>query len=566
MNRIRSQKTIDYIRGTTMSRHNEYLKKILGFNLSLMITLTAIVPNSIAIASASALEGTGLSTEYTEPTPEPTITPETTITQVPTITLEPTVTPTPEPSALPAIPTPTPTPELSQIPEATITPSPALTSTPVPTKSPFRSKTLELMSKYDYISKGETGISKKKVPVKTLQKEVKAYGTLYGTGMPYEEYKQAMGQTWVDATEYDKKPVNITVDITKTMNYDNYVSTLKKLSRYEGVYIYKIGKSTEGRDLYAIEIDMASNKDKDVFMLTGQIHAREFAGGTFIVKEFVDLVQKAQTDKKTMELLKSNKFVAIPIINVDGREALITAQNKWSTGGGQLLKAYTNGTDGGRNFPGLQWGQVTYGSSLKRIIEKKPSYANFPGAYAGSNSETKAVMKWMYHYVVVEQATYYLDLHQQGSIIYAGKSWQTKQQEQNSKDLRTNVLSVINKGITSRKYTRVYEGTSYGMQGQGSSLTDYAVTLAIGAKFSPAYGFSAFTDGKKEYMLMQIRDLDKKTIKVRESNKNFAALTLEIGYGEKYLGNSSSTRRLLANEYNYFNFGKLLEALPKMVK
>ena len=65
---------------------------------------------------------------------------------------------------------------------------------------------------------------------------------------------------------------------------------------------------------------------------------------------------------------------------------------------------------------------------------------------------------------------------------------------------------------------------------------------------------------------MQIKDLDKNTIKVKEANKNFAAVTMEIGYGRGYLGNSSATRKLLANEYNYFNFGKLLESLPKMFK
>jgi hypothetical protein len=309
-----------------------------------------------------------------------------------------------------------------------------------------------------------------------------------------------------------------------------------------------------------------SDYDKNVIMLTGQIHAREFGGGTFLVKEFVDLVQKAQTDKAAMELLKRNKFVAVPIINVDGREAIINSASKWSVKNGGLWKAYTNGTDGGRNFPGLQWGQVLKGMRYKSTIALKPGYANYPGPYAGSNSETKALMKFLYHYTVVEQADIYLDLHDQGSIIYAGKTWQTQAQMQRSKDLRTNVMNIINKGITRRKYSRVYEGSLYGMQGEGSSLTDYAASLAVGAKFSPAYGFSAFTDGYKEYILMQVKDLDTSKIKFPAANENFAALTIEIGYGESYLGNSAYTRKLLANEYNYYNYGKLLENLPSMIK
>jgi hypothetical protein len=361
-----------------------------------------------------------------------------------------------------------------------------------------------------------------------------------------------------------KKPCKISVNLTDSMNYATYVSILKKLSRYDGVYLYKIGKSTEGRDLYAIEIDMKSNLKKNVFMMTGQVHAREFAGGTFIVKEFVDLVQKAQTDKKTMEMLKRNKFVAVPIINVDGREALIRETSKWIRNG-ELWKAYTNGTEGNRNFPGLQWGEIENGSHLYWIIESKPTYANYPGKYAGSNNETKALMKWIYHYTVVEKASFFIDLHQQGSIIYAGKRWQTKQQEQKSLDFRTDLLTLINKGSTRRKYTRAYDTSNYGLQGEGSSITDYAASLAVGAKFSPAYGFLAFNDGKKEYILLQIKDLDKKLIQVKPANNNLAVATIEIGYSNSALGNSYTARRLMTSEYKNYNFDKLLETLPKLL-
>jgi len=477
-----------------------------------------------------------------------------TVTPTPTITE--TVTPTPEPTI-------TPSPELTVTP----TPEPTPTPTPEPTKEPekFVPETLKLMEEYDYVGKSVTGLSNKKVSVKTLQNNVKSFGKLYGTGMSWKEYKEAMSYQWEDATEYIKKPSKTPVDLTKSMNYDTYVKTLKMLSRYDGVYLYKIGKSTEGRDLYAIEIDVDSENDKNVFMLTGQVHAREFAGGTYIVKQFVDLVQKAQTDKKTMDLLKNNKFVAVPIINVDGREALISEPSSWTTKSGELWKAYINGSDGNRNFPGLQWGQVISGKHLKWIIERKPTYANYPGSHAGSNSETRALMKWIYHYSIVEQASFYLDMHQQGSIIYAGKCWQTKQQERISLNLRTDVLSLINRGTTRRKYSRVYDDTSYGLQGEGSSLTDYAVSLAVGAKYSPAYGFSTFTDENREYILMEIKDLDKKLVKVKTANKNLGVITVEIGYGKSYLGNSSNTRRLIANEYKNFNFDKLLEGLPKML-
>lgn len=554
--------------------------------LTLMVITLTVLQNSAftkgsAIAKAQILLNTSEQTqitqegnsdlltdtpEQTEPTTipgpntstEPNTSPEPNTSSEPNTSPEPSITPEPTASPDPSV---TPTPTVKPEPSPTVTPTPS--PTPIPK---FIPDTLKTMMNYDYVGKSVTGISTKKVSVKTLQESVKAYGKLYGTGMPYQEYKDAMSFLWEDATEYRKKTSKINIDIAKTMKYDSYVKALKMLSRYEGVYLYKIGKSTEGRDLYAIEIDVKSDRDKEVIMLTGQVHAREFAGGTYIVKQFADLIQKAQTDKKTMELLKNNKFVAVPIINVDGREALINNSWKWTTRSGQLWKAYTNGVEGNRNFPGLQWGQVSKGSSLKSIIESKPTYANYPGKYAGSNKETKAMMKWFYHYIVLEQASAYLDLHQQGSIVYAGKGWQTKRQEQNSLDLRTKFFSLINKGNSRRTYTRVYDGTSYGLQGQGSSLTDYASTLAVGAKFSPAFGFHAFTDGNKEYMLLQIKDLDLKKIKVKEANRNLGVLTVEIGYGESYLGNSTYTRKLLAQEYTKYHFDRLLEALPGMIR
>jgi len=539
-------------------------KKKLRIYLSLVITIATIFPGSTSTVKASQVTATTTTENAADQTPgvTPTQTPDQ---QVPTDI--PTTAPD-QSSITPTPPVPTTDPSTQPTTSPTITPSavPTIIPTPQPTPTPFRSKTLQRMSAYDYVGMSVTGISNQKDTLSNLQKNVKTFGTLYGTGMPYEEYKSAMSYQWKDVTEYDKKPIKINADLKQTMNYSTYASILKKLSRYPGVYLYQIGTTTEGRAMYAVEVDVNSSYSKNVIMLTGQIHAREFGGGTILVKELVDLVQKAQTDKNTMELLKKNKFVAVPIVNIDGREALINAASKWTTQSGGLWKAYTNGTDGGRNFPGLQWGQVAKGAVYKSIIASKPGYGNYPGAYAGSNNETKAMMKWLYQYTVVEKAALYIDMHQQGSIIYAGKTWQTKADEQKSKDLRTDVMNLLNKGITVRKYTRVYDGSLYGLQGEGSSLTDYAVSLATGAKFSPAYGFSAFADGKKEYILMQVKDLDTSRIKVKEANQKLAAITVEIGYGDKYLGNSAYARRLLANEYNYYNYSKLLESLPKMIK
>ena len=64
---------------------------------------------------------------------------------------------------------------------------------------------------------------------------------------------------------------------------------------------------------------------------------------------------------------------------------------------------------------------------------------------------------------------------------------------------------------------------------------------------------------------MQLKDLDRNLIKVKAANKDFATLTIEIGNSNSALGNSSTARKLIANEYKNYNFDKLLTDMPKMM-
>lgn len=92
------------------------------------------------------------------------------------------------------------------------------------------------------------------------------------------------------------------------------------------------------------------------------------------------------------------------------------------------------------------------------------------------------------------------------------------------------------------------------------------MSVASGAKFSPAYGFYVFTDNKKEYTLMEIESLDKVNFKVNMPNPKFMTFTLEIGSGKSYLGNTKNTRENISKEYTKYHYGKLLENLPSLIK
>ena len=233
----------------------------------------------------------------------------------------------------------------------------------------------------------------------------------------------------------------------------------------------------------------------------------------------------------------------MPIINVDVREGIIQDAKKWTTSGGQIYKAYSDGVDGNRNFPGISWRQLAKGNKTKWNLRSTPGFSHYPGKYAGSSNETKALMKWLYHYIVIEEAECLLDMHQQGRVIYADKPWATNKQQKAARDLRKSVLGVINKG-NSHKYRNAGDSSDYGLNGDGVTITDYAVALASGAKFSPIYGFLVMENKGKEYTLIELKNLDNAKLNLKDANKKFATLTVEIGYGSSYLGNTANARKI----------------------
>ena len=81
---------------------------------------------------------------------------------------------------------------------------------------------------------------------------------------------------------------------------------MKDLSCYEGVSLYDIGVSAEGRAIYALEVDVPSSKKKSTVVLTGSIHSRETAGTVFLLKELAELLSAGTRESK--EVLATTRF------------------------------------------------------------------------------------------------------------------------------------------------------------------------------------------------------------------------------------------------------------------
>ncbi|MCR5324696.1 MAG: hypothetical protein K6E85_15675 [Lachnospiraceae bacterium] len=417
-------------------------------------------------------------------------------------------------------------------------------------------ETLVKVNNFDYFSDSVTGVTDKQYTVEELEAAIKERGATFGgtPGMPVEEYKEAMAREWIDCTQYGSEPEFIDFSLTKEYRYADLENILMNLSRYDGVYLYDIGISTEGRTLYALEIDKPSDVEKTIVILTGTIHARETAGTTYLFKEIIDLLQNENAEND--EILKNLRIAAVLCVNPDGREGVAFDTKNFTYSDGQLWKAASNGTDLNRNFPGLSFSQIGKGNKKTSNISYSPDKIFYPGKYGGCNSEIKAMIKFLYHYIVIEKAPILIDYHQQGSIGYAGKPWDSVAHQKACQKLADEMFSMMNKG-NSRRYIWIAEPDEYGLNGTGSTLTDYACSVAYGAKFSPAFGFCVYTDGVREYPLCEIPKMDNSPITFNIPNNNFRTMTFEIGSGRSYLGYSESTRKLLEEEYKNYHFDKV---------
>lgn len=443
----------------------------------------------------------------------------------------------------------------------TIISSIILSGVRVSARPPQIAPTVATANSFDYVSDSVTGLSTEMLSREEIETLMKDYGKFDGPmGMPFEEYKEAMSAKWTDCTRYrlwGKTTKDINIDLTRAYTYDHLIRFMSYLSGREGVYLFDIGETSAGQRMYALEVDIPSDKEKQVVVLTGNIHARETAGSTFILKEISELLQSETEEAR--EILETTKFAIVACVNPDGRDGVAFKTSEYTYDSGQLWKATSNGTDLNRNFPGLSWSQIYKDYSKADLVSNSPKKLYYPGDYAGSCNETKAMMKFLYHYIVLEKAQVLIDYHQQGRIAYAGKPWQTDEQQKRCKELAKFFFKRMNVGNGDNTYYWLGEEKDYDLNGTGSTLTDFAVSLSVGAKFSPAYGFYVYTDGENEYPLIMVPRLGKTELDVlRETNSKFATTTFEIGYGSDYLGYTKSTRKLLDKEYSNYHFDEVL--------
>lgn len=237
--------------------------------------------------------------------------------------------------------------------------------------------------------------------------------------------------------------------------YDLLVGDITEtLQCYQDIVTYDvIGKSVSGKDIYAVMIGHGATH----ILITAGVHARETANTPLIMQCLFDFLY-AYDCHQYADVLDRATLVIVPLVNPDGYQYCIENADA-------RKKTNMNLVDINRNFPCKYWGA------------KKAKPGNgYPGLYAGSEPETKAIM------ALFDEYTFSLavDIHSRGRQIICQKGGYTSEDIAAHRDpdvLNRVSLSIAELLLEDINYDRIKELKV--VKGAEGTLTDYAFTRGV---------------------------------------------------------------------------------------
>ena len=395
------------------------------------------------------------------------------------------------------------------------------------------------------IAEIDTGDGEPVASLSLLNQEYVAYGSMTIAGMKVSDYDAAMATAWTDI-ETPGEPVPYDIDLSELMDYETIKRYILNLGRYDGVQVSVIGQSEMGRAIYMVKLELAGEAagDKPLIMLTGSVHAREFAGAEYMLKFLNDTLIKAQTDAYTRALLESVTIVAVPLVNPDGRELIIA-------GGDPSRKSNMHGIDLNRAMPSINAGQLAADTELPENFSFAPGMDFFAGYSLGTESETQAMIKWFSVYV--PEAAAYIDLHQQGGISFYNKPFTSSESDAACLEFAEEINHLLNRGYEPKE-----EHEDYSLNGDGGTMTDFARSISEGFVYSYRLGRMALLMDGTETPLICFGDIDNCPEYYHPLNPDFVCMTIEIGRKPSSLGAEEDAREKRKNEYERYGWEKFL--------
>lgn len=173
-------------------------------------------------------------------------------------------------------------------------------------------------------------------------------------------------------------------------SFHSYEETRAELERIAKEFpqlaqVSSIGKSVEGRELYAIRLSLSPARDSlPTAIFLGCHHAREHLSVEMPLKLAGYLAEHAATEGRVRDLLSSREVWIVPMVNPDGAEHDIKdGDYQWWRKNRSKNENGSMGVDLNRNYGGKGWGGA--GSS------GSPGSDTYHGKQAFSEPETLAV-------------------------------------------------------------------------------------------------------------------------------------------------------------------------------
>lgn len=267
-----------------------------------------------------------------------------------------------------------------------------------------------------------------------------------------------------------EKAGNIVSTKDTKYSYQDMVRDLKKLAQQypETTGLESLGKTADKREIYCLRMGNPE-ADKQI-IVQACIHAREWLNCQVLMKMTERYLANYETGTHKgvtyQELFDEVAVYIVPMVNPDGvtisqygiskikNKALRKKLKKMKKNGAyKRWKANARGVDLNRSFP-ASW--------AKKRTEKKPASDGYAGKKAGSEAETKAIIKLIGRLPNLKACVNY---HSMGELIY----WGAKGKGQKRKDAYE-LASMVHK---TTGYRLVDESKTYGA---GGDLERYLIS------------------------------------------------------------------------------------------
>lgn len=161
----------------------------------------------------------------------------------------------------------------------------------------------------------------------------------------------------------------------------------------EQSYLLEIGRSREGRPLWALKISDNPREDEDesAVLLDGAHHGGELLTPEFVLDAIQVLLERYAKDASVRALVDSLEIWCVPLVNVDGNARYIHHTRDYDRKNGLDVEGDGDvdgwdGVDLYRNYP-VRWGGLGEVGS-----RSNPFHYRYRGPAAGSEPEIRAMM------------------------------------------------------------------------------------------------------------------------------------------------------------------------------